>query len=176
MEWIGSQACDGHHWAIFTDYYPHGRLIDHRKVKTEDDWRTAVHKHLTALGHGTIVEDGWPHRWDTSDISDYAYTFENGVIYEAGKYVWVPLKLALAIYKAAKQMEPGDSDDPAYEWKYAQYSAVTEALYAVGKGDTEIPWPDMSSRRQLPAPGSRRSGVIAMGIGPDGPFVVNPDG
>lgn len=73
-EWLGSVAWDGYEWA--EDDAPNPL----RTAKTEEEFRAAVEDILTIREDSTRPEMGWPWPWDTSETTDYAYYFHEGVV------------------------------------------------------------------------------------------------
>lgn len=68
--WLGSVAWDG---------YEVGNEIPF--AKTEIDYRAAVEKLLAERDDATLPVDGWPWPWKNSSLTDYAYAFDDGVVY-----------------------------------------------------------------------------------------------
>lgn len=91
-EWLGSIAWDG---------YPEG--IDKKILlaEIESEFRNFVSTFLQRED-GTLPEQGWPWPWEDSNTSDYAYAFDNGVVYGTcfGHGWWV-----------AKDGEPQDQEE-----------------------------------------------------------------
>lgn len=72
-EWLGSTAWDG---------YPDAKYIEALfGAMTEDEWREKVRRMLESRDDASIAGiHGWPWPWDHSGTTDYAYTFETGVV------------------------------------------------------------------------------------------------
>jgi hypothetical protein len=76
-EWLGSIAWDG---------YPDGIPIDivrpqNSGYHSEQDYRDSVKIFLNETDHATKPEQGWPWPWATSHTTDYAYAWEDGIVW-----------------------------------------------------------------------------------------------
>lgn len=69
-EWLGSIAWDGYPRAI-----PNTIL----NCTGETDYRLSVASFLFERDDATFPVDGWPWPWEDSRLTDYAYTFVDGV-------------------------------------------------------------------------------------------------
>jgi hypothetical protein len=72
-EWLGSVAFDGYEW----DEEPGNELAT---AKTEAEFREAVANILSNRNDATMPEQGWPWPWETSELTDFTYYFEDGVV------------------------------------------------------------------------------------------------
>lgn len=72
-EWLGSIAWDG---------YPDGNPCEIVKLTSEAEYRTQVAA-LIKEENGTTPEMGWPWPWEDSCTTDYAYTFDKGMVWGA---------------------------------------------------------------------------------------------
>lgn len=81
-EWLGSIAFDGH---------PDGNPESILDCKTEEEYRNKVEELLQSLDHATFPKDGWPWPWKTSELTDFSYAFDNGLVYACcfGYQWWV---------------------------------------------------------------------------------------
>jgi hypothetical protein len=71
-EWLGSIAWDG---------YPDG--IDKQVLGCEsvEAFRHAVSAFLAGREDKTLPDQGWPWPWETSSTTDFAYAFDEGIVY-----------------------------------------------------------------------------------------------
>lgn len=142
-EWIGSIAYDG-----YRDGIPDNIL----QATNEQEYRSAVYEFITSKDHGTLPEQGWPWPWDSSAISDKSYWFFEDRVwdhaypreYVAGKKFYVPVVESMSI--EGFYDEDGEITDPRFQDDVAEY----------------IRFPDMSDKRNVAAPGSSRSGIMAI--------------
>jgi hypothetical protein len=75
-EWLGSVAWDGY----FFHYEREHNLI--MNAVSEEQFRKLVAAELANRNDGTIPDrHGWPWPWDDSRTTDYAYVYDNGVVY-----------------------------------------------------------------------------------------------
>lgn len=72
-EWLGSIAFDGD---------PDERLPQ-LKATDEAEFRACVENILCAENHATRPEQGWPWPWNDSDLTDYAYAWDEGQVWTA---------------------------------------------------------------------------------------------
>lgn len=72
--WLGSVAYDG---------YPNGfkRWPDLFNAKAQEDWTERVREMLSEKRDASTPAHGWPWPWEDSNTTDYAYAFEDGVVY-----------------------------------------------------------------------------------------------
>ena len=73
-EWLGSIAWDGYPEGI-----PNTILAQHNEAV----YRLEVGLFLGDRNDATLPEMGWPWPWDDSRTTDYAYAFDDGVVYAA---------------------------------------------------------------------------------------------
>lgn len=79
-EWLGSYPFDGYPDGVFDD----AAEMFAEPPATEQEWRDWVLRWLTSPEHAqrsTLPEHGWPWPWENSRTTDYAYAWEDGVIY-----------------------------------------------------------------------------------------------
>jgi hypothetical protein len=71
-EWLGSIAWDG---------YPDA--IDKQVLgcQSQEAFRHAVNDFLKPRRDKTFPVDGWPWPWETSSMTDFAYAFDDGIVY-----------------------------------------------------------------------------------------------
>lgn len=93
-EWLGSIAFDG-----YPDGMPEGVL----KATEEQDYREQVETFLTSRDDASLPRHGWPWPWDDSDLTDYAYAFDDGA-------VWYSVGHPARWWRASDGPEP-DGDD-----------------------------------------------------------------
>ena len=72
-EWLGSVAYDGYPFGFDAKFFAPG--------KTAEEWRAAVLREVTGRKDGTLPEQGWPWPWGDSRTTDYAYAWDDGVIW-----------------------------------------------------------------------------------------------
>ena len=77
-EWLGSTAWDGYPSGVEVVIAKGGNEV---LYPTQNHWRTAVGDHLVSRNDGTLPKDGWPWPWDDSRTTDFAYAWDDGVIY-----------------------------------------------------------------------------------------------
>jgi hypothetical protein len=80
-EWLGSIGWDG---------YPDGVPKILLTAKTERQFRRRVKKIACENDDFTQPERGWPWPWDDSNITDYAYAFDEGQVWYTGMKGWHP--------------------------------------------------------------------------------------
>ena len=69
-EWLGSVGVDG---------YPDGELSVLGGATSEESYRGAVKELIDSFGeYATSPDQGWPWPWRDSNLTDYAYAFEDG--------------------------------------------------------------------------------------------------
>lgn len=71
-EWLGSIAWDG---------YPDGIAPPVLRAKTAPAFRAALSKFFKASSSTTLPEQGWPWPWENSQTTDYAYAFDEGLVW-----------------------------------------------------------------------------------------------
>ena len=71
-EWLGSIAFDG---------YPSGQPSSVVSCLSEKDFRERVAAIIAARDSGTRPDQGWPWPWTDSRRTDYAYAFDEGVVW-----------------------------------------------------------------------------------------------
>lgn len=71
MVWLGSIAFDG---------YPEGLPAFILNADSETYWVNDVGAMLQGRDDATLPAQGWPWPWPDSRTTDYAYTFEGGVV------------------------------------------------------------------------------------------------
>lgn len=124
-EWLGSVGWDGYPSGVFTRDQPVEIL--------EDSWREWVADFL-AREDGTKPEDGWPWPWEDSRTTDYAYAWDDGLLYASSFGTeWFVV------------------DATADEWG----ESVDE-----GDGETVAVFPDMTARKAVTY--GPRSGLIVI--------------
>lgn len=77
-EWLGSYPFDGFPGSVFDVENTFAAPT------TDEQWRAWVTNWLTDSEHGdrsTLPEMGWPWPWETSATTDYAYAWDEGVVY-----------------------------------------------------------------------------------------------
>ena len=79
-KWLGSIAWDGYEFAK----NPKTPIA---KAKTEEEFLAAVAE-LSKRDDFTKPEDGWPWPWADSQLTDYAYYFENGKVQWDDRHDW----------------------------------------------------------------------------------------
>lgn len=80
-EWLGSYPFDGYPSGVFV-----GMPINLFKVPTvsEQTWRDFVRWFLSSNADiATTPDMGWPWPWNDSQLTDYAYALDDGIIYGA---------------------------------------------------------------------------------------------
>lgn len=83
-EWIGSISYNG---------WPSSFIGTIGDAKTEEEYRNGVAA-ILADWHdiATLPEDGWPWPWETSETTDYAYSFDDGQALTTNSYAeWATL-------------------------------------------------------------------------------------
>lgn len=79
-EWLGSVPYDGNQWR-----YPSSAL---QRVVSEQDYRECVACILAGDKYASKPSDGWPWPWDTSEDTDFVYTWVNGRVEMVGRTDW----------------------------------------------------------------------------------------
>lgn len=51
------------------------------KAKTEENFVEAVQEILSEVRSATTPDQGWPWPWESSHLTDYTYTFDDGRVY-----------------------------------------------------------------------------------------------
>lgn len=107
-------------------------------AKTEAEWRERVEEFFAGRRNGdaTRAADGWPWPWEDSCTTDCAYSFVGG---EVRATTWGGALVSIEQARSYEDSEDGWPD---------------------GKGE----WPNMKSRASLAAPGTKRSGILVVGI------------
>lgn len=121
-QWLGSIAYDG---------YPDGQPESVIGAASEDDFKTRVASLLATVDDATLPADGWPWPWNDSGTTDYAYAFDDGVVWAS--------RFGGAWFKAT-ELAPED------------VSGTTRKAAV---------FPDMKVRKSVAEPGTMRSGVMA---------------
>jgi|SRR6185436_803532 len=84
-EWLGSYPFDGYPDGVFGDVRDNQEVfgpIERGEPVAEGAWRSLVAGFLTEnADRATLPEQGWPWPWETSATTDYAYAWDDGVIY-----------------------------------------------------------------------------------------------
>lgn len=129
-EWLGSYAWDG---------YPSGEPHENGLLSAADerDWRAKVGKFLAndeIKKAATTPDQGWPWPWETSRLTDYSYTFDDGQVWVScfGR-TWVP---------GDRFIDKGEEPDVP-EWE---------------NDDAKVEFPDMTDKQKVAMDG--RSGLI----------------
>lgn len=78
-EWLGSIAWDGYPSGVFTDKIGDDGCLP-KVVVDEAHWRSEVEAWLKQRNDATFPEQGWPWPWDDSNTTDYAYTYDEGLV------------------------------------------------------------------------------------------------
>ena len=150
MEWLGSQAMDG---------YPDG--VDEAILNAPNvySYRGAVIAQEDKRGDWTTPDMGWPWPWDDSELTDYAYTFDDGRVWASTHGGWFPVvgveAVDQALYKAICAA------------RYAGEEAMETTLEAMRKSFGEAydgarpPFPNMKDKQRVTM--GPRSGVIVVG-------------
>jgi hypothetical protein len=136
-EWLGSVAWDG---------YPSG--IDHQILESTNaaQFRGAVNYFLRSQEHATLPDQGWPWPWDDSQTTDYAYALDGDKVYASCfGHPWFD---PLAMMDKLNEPVPPDVDEDEWYETLEHLRAPKDTIF-----------PNMSTRRNLAMPGSRRSGV-----------------
>lgn len=82
-EWIGSLSSDG---------YPSG-CLDVVRATTKREFECAIRR-LSKLGGFAWPEDGWPHTWKTSHLTDWSYTWDRRQLWiSCFGCEWLPARL-----------------------------------------------------------------------------------
>jgi len=132
------------------DGYPDGGGLtkSHPAVMQATDeraFRTAVGEMLAKREDATLPEHGWPWPWDDSRTTDFAYTFDEGKAWLSNfGRKWVPV----AEYLAWDEVRRDEYSDE-------------------GK---EVVFPNMKAQKRVTF--GRRSGVMVLGLTPEGPKVI----
>jgi hypothetical protein len=90
-EWLGSISCDG---------YPEGIDIDVLMTTTRETYEAALMRFFAQRDDVSGPDHGWPWPWNDSNITDYAYAFDEGKVWAHG-YGWFD----------PMQPEPEEHDD-----------------------------------------------------------------
>lgn len=126
-KWLGSLAMDGYPEAL-----PPILIQSH----TEALYRAYVERLLAARDDATLPAQGWPWPWNDSNVTDWAYTFDDGAVwgnsFGAG---WIRLK------------EIPDDDEEAMDFWEAYHDTNTSTAF-----------PDMSAVQRVAW--DHRSGLI----------------
>ena len=85
LEWLGSIAWDGMPDSIDKKVL---------KAKTEDEYLSSLKQFLSKRKDTTYPKYGWPWPWEDSNITDYAYIYDNGKVMAShfGSILFNPLK------------------------------------------------------------------------------------
>jgi hypothetical protein len=78
-EWLGSIAWDG---------YPDAMTGNLLQATTPGMFRTEVAAFLAERDDATTPEMGWPWPWEDSNLTDYAYAFDDGKVWATGGPGW----------------------------------------------------------------------------------------
>lgn len=119
--------------SIAFDGYPEG--IPHKILHsiTEQSFRVTVAEELQSRDDATHPDEGWPWPWEDSHTTDFAYAFDDGA---------VRIACFGTGWWTAEEVARVDADDRDH-------------------GERCV-FPDMSDRKNVAAPGSKRSGVLVM--------------
>jgi hypothetical protein len=114
MEWLGSIGFDGYE-------------IDDAVAEstTEEGFRNEVKKMLDGRDDSTLPSDGWPWPWEDSRTTDFAYIFDNGIIYASN--------FGYAIYKIGEQPEE-DNDGRCPEDYFPNMKSIMNVNWGKGSG------------------------------------------
>jgi len=153
--WLGSTAMDGN-----IDSQSEEILL----AKTQDDFVRAVTGEIEERDDGTKPSDGWPWPWETSNLTDYSYAFDDGKVYVCCfGYKWATYEEWMANIQAISEwcekertLSAGGLDEEAIEAKIG--TLPDSILDADGK---ECVFPDMSDVQNVTL--GKRSGALFFG-------------
>ncbi|MGW4484304.1 hypothetical protein ACWEOE_10750 [Amycolatopsis sp. NPDC004368] len=115
-EWIGSITWDG---------YPDGIDGNVFESDTEDSYRRAVDAFFVKRDDVTRPTEFWPWPWETSATTDYAYAFEDGVVYASSfGHSWFEVDLSAENCGEPEEDTPKDAVFPDMTSRRGSYDDV----------------------------------------------------
>lgn len=138
-EWLGSYPWDGYPDGVF-HRDDDVAIFNPTSPPSGSAWRQWVSAFLSKGGdRSTLPEHGWPWPWEDSGTTDFAYTWDDGVIYGSNfGSAWFRL-------------------DPAHD----NWGPPDDEDESEGESEGGAVFPDMSTRQSVTY--GQRSGVMIVG-------------
>lgn len=128
---------------------------------TEEAFRAAIAEHVAVRDDFTSPDEGWPWPWNDSEITDYAYAFDDGKVWGYGP-PWFDV--------AAQLAETPEESEARIERANAEYEKT--GYVRPEDRNNPFPFPDMSARKNVQR-GSTKGGIITIGRTASGQVVLN---